>query len=86
MGLAKNADVLIHDCAEKSAQRSWKWSHTTPQEAAELAKKANVKQLILFHFSAAVYKSVDERKEAEKYARVIFKNTAAAMDGSEIII
>ena len=82
--LAKNADVLIHDCAEKSEQRSWKWPHTTPREAAELAKKANVKRLVLFHFSAAVYKSIEERKEAEIIAGAIFKNTVAAVDGMEI--
>jgi ribonuclease BN (tRNA processing enzyme) len=84
--LAKNADILIHDCAEKSEQRSLKWPHSTPQEAAELAKKANVKQLILFHFSAAVYKSIEERKDAEKCARLIFQNTVAATDGLEITI
>jgi ribonuclease BN (tRNA processing enzyme) len=84
--LAKNADVLIHDCAEKSEQRSWKWPHTTPREAAELARKANVKQLVLFHFSAAVYKSIEERKEAEQNAGAIFKNTIAALDGMEISV
>jgi ribonuclease BN (tRNA processing enzyme) len=84
--LARNADVLIHECAEKSDQRSPKWPHTTPQEAAELAMKANVKQLVLFHFSAAVYKSIKERKEAEKVARAIFKNTVAAIDVMEITI
>jgi ribonuclease Z len=84
--LAKNADILIHECAEKSEQRSPKWPHTTPQEAAELAKKANVKQLILFHFSAAVYTSIEERIEAEKYARAVFKNTFAATDGMGITI
>lgn len=84
--LAKEADILIHDCAEKVEQRSWKWPHTTPLEAAEQAKKARVKQLVLFHFSAAVYKTVEERKEAEKYARATFKNTVAATDGLEINI
>jgi ribonuclease BN (tRNA processing enzyme) len=86
LDLAKNADILIHDCAEKSEQRSWKWPHTTPREAAELARKAQVKQLVLFHFSAAVYKSIEERKEAERYAREIFKNTVGAMDGMEISV
>ena len=84
--LARDADILIHECSEKSDQRSPEWPHTTPQEAARLARKANVKQLVLFHFSAAVYNSIQERKEAEKYARAIFKNTVAAVDGMEISV
>lgn len=82
--LAKNADVLIHDCAENSRQRTLKWQHSIPSEAAKLAKSANVKQLVLFHFSAAVYKSIEERKEAERDARLIFKNTVAAVDGMQL--
>lgn len=84
--LAKNADVLIHECAESPKQRNPNWQHTTPSEAAKLAKRANAKQLVLFHFSAAVYKSIKERKEAEKDARAIFKNTVAAVDGMQLSV
>lgn len=84
--LAKNADILIHECAHKLGQFNEKWPHTNPQEAAELAKNANVKQLVLFHFSAAIYKSLEERKQAERGARAIFKNTLAAIDGMELNI
>ena len=52
--------------------------------SAELAKKADVKQLALFHFSAAVYKTVAERQEAETEARAIFPNTIASIDGMEL--
>lgn len=82
--LAKNADVLIHDCAENSKERTPKWPHATPSEAAKLAKGANAKRLVLFHFSAAVYKSIAERKEAETEANSIFKNTVAAIDGMQL--
>ena len=82
--LAKNADVLIHDCAENSKERTPKWQHSIPSEAATIAKSANAKQLVLFHFSAALYKSIAERKEAEKEARLIFKNTIAAVDGMRL--
>jgi ribonuclease BN (tRNA processing enzyme) len=77
---------LIHECASKPGQYLAKWPHTNPQEAAELALKSNVKQLILFHFDATIYKSVEERKQAETEARKIFKNTVAAMDGMYINI
>lgn len=84
--LANNADVLIHECALKSGQRNEKWPHTSPQEAAEIAKASNVKQLVLTHFDAAIYESIGERKQAETEARWIFKNTTAAIDGMELTI
>ncbi len=84
--LANNADVLIHECALKSGQSSEKWPHTNPQEAAEIAKASNVKQLVLTHFDAAIYESIEERKQAENEAREIFENTIAAIDGMELII
>ena len=84
--LARDADVLIHDCSEKSEHRNPEWPHATPREAAELAKRANAKQLVLFHFSAAVYRSIEERKQAEKDARAILRNTVAAVDGMELNI
>lgn len=84
LSLAKDADLLIHDCAEKSKQRNAQWPHAIPSEAAKLAQRANVKQLALFHFSAAVYKSLADRKEAELDARSIFKNTVAAIDGMQL--
>ena len=84
--LSKDADILIHECASKSGQYLKIWPHTNPQEAAELAVRANVKQLVLFHFDAELYKSIEERKEAEAEAKKIFKNTIAATDGTSITI
>ena len=84
--LAQNADILIHECASKSGNSSTKWPHTNPKEAAELAIRAKVKQLLLFHFDAAIYKSIEDRKQAEAEARQIFKNTMAVIDGTSIKI
>lgn len=82
--LSKNADILIHECASKLGQNYEKWPHTNPQEAAELAARANVKKLVLFHFNASVYKSIEDRGQAETEARKIFQNTVAAIDGMSI--
>jgi len=84
--LSKNADILIHECASKSGHLTQKWPHTNPKEAAELAVRANVKQLVLFHFDPAIYRSVEERKQAETEARSIFGNTIAAIDETSINI
>jgi ribonuclease BN (tRNA processing enzyme) len=82
--LSKDADILIHECSSKIGQYFNNWPHTNPQEAAQLAIRANVKQLALFHFNASIYKSIEDRKQAEGEARQIFKNTVAACDGTSI--
>lgn len=84
--LSRNADILIHECASKPGHYSEKWPHTNPRETAELAVKANVKQLVLFHFDPTLYGTTEDRKQAEKEARKIFKNTVAAIDGMSLTL
>lgn len=84
--LAKNADLLICECAKKNIKRPNPWGHFDPNLAATLAKEANVKQLLLTHFGADLYTTLDDRKWAEKEARKIFPNTLAATDGMEFIL
>jgi ribonuclease BN (tRNA processing enzyme) len=78
--LAKNADVLIHECSWETAPKDNKWGHSDPTLASNLAKQANVKQLILTHFDASVYTTFEKRDIAEKKAQQIFPNTTAARD------
>ena len=78
--LSQDADLLIHESAAKSGG-SVIWPHTNPTQAAELAKKANVKKLVLVHFDASIYTRFDDRKEAQAEARRTFKNTTSARDG-----
>lgn len=72
--LAKDADVLIHDATfmEEMDNRM----HTGAKEAAEVAKKAGVKQLILTHFSRRYVDIEPLKKEAKK----LFDNTVIAED------
>lgn len=77
--LAKNADLLIHECSYAKPKDD-NWGHVDPTQAATLAKKANVKKLILTHFDASIYTSLEKRKIAEKKAQKIFPNTIAARD------
>ncbi len=78
--LAKDVDLLIHECSFKADHELNTWGHVGPLEAAQLAKDANVKQLILTHFDASLYTTLDLRKEAEIEAQKIFPNTIAATD------
>lgn len=80
MILAKNADVLIHECSWETVPKGNKWGHVDPILASTLAKRANVKQLILTHFDASVYTTFEKRDDAEKKAQKIFPNTIAARD------
>jgi len=52
--LAKNADVLIHESTFKKGEEKMArdYYHSTTHQAAQVAKEAKVKQLILTHISA----------------------------------
>lgn len=77
--LASNADLLIHECSFVNAQKDI-WGHVDPAMAAQIAKENNVKKLILTHFDASKYTTIEKRKSAEKIAKKIFPNTLAATD------
>jgi len=84
--LAKNADIFITECSYKPGQEDWGWPHLKPEEAAEVAVKSEVKKLIITHFDASSYKTVNNRKQAEKKARNHFPETIAAFDDLELTI
>jgi ribonuclease Z len=78
VGLAADADVLIHDATldDELAERAKEDGHSTPNEAATTAKEAKVKQLVLTHISARY----DDSSVLLRQARKLFKNTAVAED------
>lgn len=82
--LARDADLLITESSLKPGQRLENWGHLDPREAAEIAKQAEVKQLLLTHFDAGNYVSLEDRREAEAAAKEIFKNTICAYDDLEV--
>jgi len=84
--LSENADLLISECAYMPGQIQTGWPHLRPEDAANIAKKSNVKQLILTHFDASIYRKMEHRKTAENHAKKIFQNTIAAYDGLKIKI
>ncbi len=77
--IIKDVDLLYHEATfpEEMKDFAQKTLHSTATDAAKIAKLANVKKLIIGHFSAR-YKDVTL---FEKEARNIFKNTVAAEDG-----
>lgn len=78
--LAKNADVLVHESTflHKEAHLARDYYHSTNVQAAEIAKSAGAKRLILSHISSR-YLSADI-KAMLKEARSVFQNTDIAYD------
>ncbi len=81
---AKNADLLIHEASYAKAleELAKERSHSTSDGAAQIAKRAKCKRLVLFHISAR-YKNPEE---ILKDAKAIFKNTEVSKDGMVINI
>ena len=75
---AKDADVLIHESTFEGiyGDKAYEMGHSTSVQAAEIAKKANVKKLILTHVSTR-YKKPDL---LESEAKEIFGNSTVAED------
>jgi len=84
--LARDADLLITECALKPGETSGEWPHLNPQDAIGIAKRAKAKRLALMHFGAEVYKTTDERKAVEDEFRKVCPGLIAAMDGMTIEI
>lgn len=77
--LIKDVDVVYHESTflESEAHLCEKTMHTTAKQAATIAKMANVKQLVLGHFSTR-YSSIELFKEE---AKTVFENVELADDG-----
>jgi ribonuclease Z len=76
--LARNADLLYHEATfgEELQQRAIETGHSTAREAAEVARDADVKQLLIGHFSARYEDPAPLVKEA--YA--VFPDVEAAVE------
>ena len=76
----KGVNLLYHETTftEEMVDFAHKTLHSTAKEAAKIASMANVKKLIIGHFSAR-FKDVSI---FEKEARTIFNNCESAIDGT----
>jgi len=75
----KNVSLLYHEAtfADDMIQRAKETYHCTAKEAASIAQKANVKELIVGHYSAR-YKELDVILNE---AKQVFENTLLAIEG-----
>ncbi len=82
--IIKKVDLLYHEATfmNDMKERAKQTFHSTTIDAATIAKKADVKKLIIGHFSAR-YKDIEPVLQE---AKSVFPNTLAAEDGMIISI
>ncbi len=73
------ADLLIHDCALADDMADWakETKHSTAGEAAQVAKEANVRKLVLTHISS---RYSEDTSPLLRDARSVFERTMVAED------
>lgn len=77
-----DVDVLYHEAtfAETEKARAEETFHSTARQAAEIAKAANVKKLVIGHFSSRY----NELEQLLTEAQAVFPNTELAVEGKVI--
>jgi ribonuclease Z len=80
IALAKNVDVLVHEATQEKAleQKAIERGHSTTIHAANIAKQANAKKLIMTHISPRY--SLNDNKKLVDEAKDVFANTEMATD------
>lgn len=78
-GYVKNADLLYHEATflDNLKHKAVETKHSTAKEAAEIARLAEVKKLMIGHYSSR-YKSLEGHGSE---AREVFANTILAEEG-----
>jgi len=85
---ARESDLLIHDAqyltSEYFSRRDPRkgWGHSTLERAVEVARKAHVKRLILFHHEPT--RDDGALEEIERKAQRLFPETVAAYEGMKV--
>jgi len=82
--LARNADLLIHDgqYTDEEYVRYRGWGHSTWRTAVEVAKRANVKKLIITHHDPDHDDDMLDSMESE--CQKEFPNSVFAKEGMEV--
>ncbi len=78
--LAKNADILVHESTygKGDAKLAKSYYHSTCIQAAQVAKRSHVRELLLTHISARYVGPMV--KDLQNDAQKIFKNTYVVKD------
>ena len=82
---ARGADLLVHEATfgDEEAARAVETGHSTAREAATVAAAADVRSLLLMHFSARYSR---DASDLGREAREVFERTVVGKDGMEMEI
>ncbi len=82
---ARGADLLVHEATfgDEEAARAVETGHSTAREAATVAAEAEVRSLLLMHFSARYSR---DASDLGREAREVFERTVVGKDGMEMEI
>lgn len=80
----EGVDLLYHEAtfAESEAARAKETFHSTARQAAEIARRAQVKRLVIGHYSARYEDNAPLKKEADE----IYPDTILAKEGMRLSI
>lgn len=80
---SEGADLVIHEATFTSemAENAYEYGHSTAKGAAKMAKKYNIRKLVLTHFSPRL---TDEKESVYEDAASEFENVVVAEDFMEI--
>jgi len=84
--LAHEADLLLAECSYRPGETHEGWPHLNPQLAAGIARDAGARRLVLLHFDASRYLTLEQREEARECAAEIFPTTIAGRDGMTFML
>ena len=84
--VSRDADLLIHDAQYTPREQLQKkgWGHSTWEQAVEVAKRAKVKKLALFHHDPE--HNDDFLREIESKCQNEFTHAFFAREGQEVIL
>lgn len=82
--IVKGVDLLYHEAtfSEKEKELATKRFHSTAKQAGSIAKEADVKKLLIGHYSARY----PDTTILENEAKSVFPNTVAVQDGMKITV
>ena len=76
--IAKNADYLVHEASETNASIARRVKHSTPIQAAKIAKRVDVGNLVIIHSPKFTHR--EKREIIRIFPRTIFSHDGQIID------